>query len=434
MSTAINYENLLEHLFYKGLSPRTEALIEGLSKFFTDSYYEAIGGNKSNLNITKSMGNGLVECLNSSQYKVVEVASRVLRDYVNTVYEIPPNCIQNLINALNKTVPSSARQAAMTLGCVGCSKPTQYLRLGIRPIDEVDMELCWRCQGGFLRRGNARQIVPALIDNLNRPTSRDKSREVRRACAIALGEIGYTNPRAVLDALEPLRVCLKERKGREGVIFALGCIGYTRPDLVEDLKERFKACWDRGSPREAWACYNSLRKIGMETSCVLRYAIEGKRSLTETMEIFFERMKKYEGILVDESIDAIKQLAERFPDDSITCLNLKLQQIHQERQGLGHLIQNISIAINGLAEKFSGRMRDTVPILVDHFKTGQFQSYRTLDSSANALKAIFKQHPEFISEGIVEILDKFLEDEKRMSVIFNTKELLEEIEKHMLIP
>lgn len=128
MSTTIDYADLLKHLFCKGLSPRTEAVIEGLSKFFTDSYYARIDDDQSNLAIAKSMGNGLVKCLNSSQYKVVEVAARVLRDYVNSVYEIPPDCIENLIGALNKTVPSSARQAAMTLGCLACSKPTQRAR------------------------------------------------------------------------------------------------------------------------------------------------------------------------------------------------------------------------------------------------------------------------------------------------------------------
>ena len=429
--SSINYKRLLENLFEKGLSPKTDSVVSGLSKFFKDSYLETIRCNEYDLSIVRSIGNSLVECLTSPRYKVVEVAARVLRDYINSVYEIPSNCVQGLIGALNTTVPSSARQAALTLGCLCCTKPTTYLQLGIRPIDEVDAELCWRCQGGFLRCENAKHIVPTLIKNLNRPRSKDRSRKVRRACAIALGEIGYTMPEAVLNALEPLRACLKEGDGREGVIFALGCAGYTRPDLVEDLIRQFEICSERAYIRDAWACDKALKKIGMETQCVLRYAVRGKRSLTETMAIFFERMKKYEGGLVDESIDAIKELAGKFPSDTIRCLNQKLLQIHQEPRRTGYLTQNISITIRELTEKFSSEMSDTVPLLVEHFKKGRFQSYRTLDSSAIALRLMFKKHPEFIPADILKTLKVFLKDEKRYSVILNTNKLLEEIEKHV---
>jgi len=102
ISETVNYKKLLESMFEKGLSPKTESVIEGLSKFFGDSYLEPIGGNESNLSIAKSIGNSLVECLNSPKYKIVEVAARVLRDYINSIYEIPPNCVQSLTSRFQK--------------------------------------------------------------------------------------------------------------------------------------------------------------------------------------------------------------------------------------------------------------------------------------------------------------------------------------------
>jgi len=246
-----------------------------------------------------------------------------------------------------------------------------------------------------------------------------------------LGEIGYTAPEAVLDALEPLQACLKEGDRRAGVIFALGCVGYTRPEFVEGLIPRFQACSQRASPGESWACYNALKKIGMETDCLLRYALAEKRTLAETMEILFERMIEYESGLVDESIDAVKSLADKFPKDMIIHLNQKLEEIHREPKRTRHLAQNITITTRELTKKFSSEMRETVPLMVAHFRKGRFESYRTLDSSAIALKTIFQKHPEFMPTNIVETLNSFLKDEKRFSVVLNTKELLEEVKKHI---
>lgn len=432
-SKRIKYTKLLESLFEKGISPGMGSVIEGLSNFFKSSYYDAlVRKEKSNLYIAKSIGDSLVECLKSPNYRIVEVAAACLRNYINSINEIPFNCIQNLLNVLERTVPSSAMQAALTLGCIACTKPSRLFQLpGIRPIDDVDRWPCWKCRRGYQRGRNAKRIVPTLIKNLNRPISRDKSRKVRWSCAIALGGIGYTMPRAVLKAIEPLRACLKEGDGRDAVIFALGCIGYTRPDVIDDLIPVFQKVWTQGSaaPSEVMACGYALKKVGMETNRLLSDTYMGKRPLSKTMEIFFERMKEYEGGLVDESIDAIIKLAKKYPNKTINCLNQKLKRIHKTRDQTGHLIQNISITIKELSQRFFDQMEGSVPLLVEHFKSGHFESYRTLDSSAIALKTLIKKHPEWIPPNIVKILESFLKDEKRGSVIENTSKLLKVVKK-----
>ena len=78
---------------------------------------------QSGVEVARSIVSAVVDCLNSSDYKVVAVASRVLRDYINTFGEIPTNCITKLIEALTTNVPTSASQVALTLGCISCSKP-----------------------------------------------------------------------------------------------------------------------------------------------------------------------------------------------------------------------------------------------------------------------------------------------------------------------
>lgn len=404
-----SYRNLLDCLFEKGLSPKTDSVLTGFTRFFNECHW-----NSSELSLANSLGNSLVECLTSPNYKIKAVSTVLLKKYINNIYEIPSNCIQRLIEVLDTTVPSSASQEALTLGCVGCTKPSGIVlhQLGIRSADDRDCGPCWKCNGGFFRREHTEDIVSSLISNLNRPISKDRKRKVRWACAIALGEIGYTNPEAVLEALTPLRKILSEKDGVDAVLFALGSIGYTRPDLVEDLMPSIQRV--RSSTKYhhfIWfACDIALKKIGMETKCLLDYTLRGQRELDETLAIYFERMKDYEGGLVEESIDAIKELADRFPDKVINCLNQKICTIHQNPRRGRHLIQNLAITINELSEKFPEKMQETVPLLLEHFINNVY-SYRTLNHSAIALKKIFRTHPEFIPNDIIEILNQFLIDE-----------------------
>jgi len=418
-----SHKILLEKMFKKGLVPKTESVIEGLAEYFRYTFLEQYP-DQSGVEVANSIVSALVDCLSSSDFKVVAVASRVLRDYMNTFGRIPTNCITTLIEALNTNVPTSACQVALTLGCIGCSKPDREVvkEIGVIPVHDIDLPLCHNCAGGFMRTKNADYVVTHLIKNLNRPKSRDRNRKVRWACAIAIGEIGYTNPDSVIDALQPLRNIINEEKGRDATVFALGCIGYTRPDLVEDFIQPFEKVCAGGYTEISMACQSALKKIGMETSCLLNCTLNGKKELEVTMNIFFGRMKVYNGRLVSESIFAVRDLARKFPDEVINILNKKLNA------STGFLEHNLCIAVDLISEELHHKMKETIPILAERF-TNRCYDYISLESSARALTRIFRNHPEFIPEDLEQILTTFLKYEKRNSVVYHTKLLLDEIRK-----
>ena len=415
----MSYQILLEYILKSGLSPSSASVINGLIEFFRHAFYEAANGNQEHLIEARDISH----CLKSEEYKIVAASALLLRKFINSTYEVPKNCIENLIHAKEKSAPTAARQAALTLGCLGCTKPSRGLQpQGIRPLLSRDAILCLNCGAGYDRRKNTVQIVPVLIRNLNLPKYKDKSRNIRRASSIALGVIGYQNPEAILDALALLRECLRDEKSVSDAVFALGCVGFTRPDLVEDLIPAFEKS-------QSLACRNALLRIGMETGTIVDDLKAGKRSLSDTMEIFFERMKEYEGGLVDTSIEAILELSKTYPEEVLIILNKKLVDIRKDKKD-GNVAQNISYSLLKLSEHNSTRMKDCVPLLLESFRKGSFESYRTLDYSALVLKKLFQTCPEFIPKNTIEKLETFLESEKRGSVISNTKDLIEEIKKH----
>jgi hypothetical protein len=420
-----NYRHLLECLFSNGLI-KSESLIKGLNKFFLDSYFDLMAGRKADFQISRSIGNGLVECLSSDDYKIVEVAAKVLREYINRTGEIPQNSIPALLEALTENVPTSATQVSFTLGCIGCTKPSIALLPDSMLRRDIDIELCWDCSGGFIRKENSALIVPGLINGLQKPKSKDRSRKVRRACAIALGEIGYTYPESVYGALKPLKNCLKEELGRDGIIFALGSVGYTKPDLIEDLIPKFKFCTQQGYGSDTWACHNALKKIGMQTDSLVNYGLTGKKPLSDIMETLLGRMKVYEGSLASESIFAFSKLASKFPNEVISYLTSKLAKLHDDSTGSGFLSQNITITMAQLSKEIPGEMEETIPILIQHFIVRD-PNYRTMDCTTIALKNIFKANPGLIPQGFVELLNDFLRNERRGSVVDNTKKLLQEV-------
>jgi len=419
-----SHKMLLEKLFKRGLVSKTDSAIEGILEFFRYAFFEQYP-DQSDVEVARSIVDALVECLTSSDYRVVAVSAKILRNYINTYGEIPKDCIPKLIEALDKNVPTSASQIALTMGCIGCSKPDREVveRIGIIPIHDIDGWLCHNCAGGFIRSNNADYLVSHLVKHLNRPISRDRNRKVRWACAIALGEIAYTNPDSVLNALQPLRNIINEKGARDATVFALGCIGYTRPDLIEDYIQQFEKICSGGYTDISIACRSALKKIGMETNCLLNYTINGKKELDATMNIFFERMKQYDGRLVSESIFAIKDLAKKFPDEVVDILNKKI------KSSTGFLEQNICLTFDTISKDLHYKMKETIPILVEHF-TNRCYGYVSVDSSARTLTRIFKNHPEFIPKDLEDILITFLKYEKRTSVEHHTKLLLDEIRKH----
>ena len=161
-----SHKILLEKLFKRGL-PKTESVIEALSEYFRYIFFEQYP-NQSGVKVANSIVSALVDCLKSSDYKVVAVASIVLRDYINIFGKIPTNSISRLIEALNTNVPTSASQVALTLGCIACSKPDREVvkEVGIIPLHDIDCQLCHNCAGGFMRIKNADYVVPHLVTHL----------------------------------------------------------------------------------------------------------------------------------------------------------------------------------------------------------------------------------------------------------------------------
>ena len=72
--------------------------------------------------------------------------------------------------------------------------------------------------------------------------------------------------------------------------------------------------------------------------------LNGKKELEVTMNIFFGRMKVYNGRLVSESIFAVRDLARKFPDEVINILNKKLNA------STGFLEHNLCIAVDLISE------------------------------------------------------------------------------------
>jgi len=430
MSNSVNYTKLLERLLIFGLSPKSTSTIFGFVDFFREAYDDSISKDETNIHVARDIADSLVECLNSTNYKVVSISAKLLRKYTNSTYEIPEKCFDGLIKALNTSSQIAAREVVYSLGCLSCTKPSRSFQPpGIRPNFDRDAPLCFNCHGGYDRGENAAKAVPSLITNLDRPKYKDKSRIIRRASAIALGVIGYQKPEAVLEALDPLRMYLQDEKSVDAVVFALGCIGYTRPDLVEDLIPNFVEAQKRANYPLNSACRYAVMKIGMERGSIIRNTIEGKRKLPDTLDLFFKRMMDYDNPLVSDAIFAIQELAKYYPKEIIEILNTRLEEIHIKRDGSGFLTQNISITLRLLSEDHHHFMKDTVKILLRNFKNGMKKTYRTLDSSARALKNIFEKNPEYIPINALKLLEDFIIEEKRSSVLHNTTELINVIKR-----
>ena len=158
----------------------------------------------------------------------------------------------------------------------------------------------------------------------------------------------------------------------------------------------------------------------METNSLLNHSLSGKRDLETTVDIFFERMKKYDGRLVGESVFALKDLTIKFPEEVIGILNKKI------KVSSGCLEQNICRTYDLISKEQPYKLKETMPILVEHF-TNRSYGYISINSSASALIRILKNHPELIPKDLEEILITFLKYEKRDSVIHHAKLLLHEI-------
>jgi hypothetical protein len=257
------YARLLEILLGGNLSS-PEDIYQSLRDFFSSLRPEASDQtDKLSLSLAKSIGEGLVECLSSSNYKAVMRAAKALRVYANSVRDIPDNCIPALIGVLDKGPMSSAKEAALTLGCLACTTPPIYLQPPNISVgtDAGGKLQCLGCEGGYLRGENAGIIVPALIRNLDKSTSKSGSLRVRQACMVALGEIGYTRPDCISAASHSLNRCLNEREMRCVSIFVVGCIGYSRPDLVEDLVSDLRKVAEGREIGSLTAIY-ALKRIG----------------------------------------------------------------------------------------------------------------------------------------------------------------------------
>jgi HEAT repeat protein len=413
---------LLTKLFKEGLSPKSELLIHGFSDFFHETI--DICSNKPRYEVADSFVSALIECLDSQNYRVVEVATKILRDYINSTSDIPPVLTPKLIKALNSNVPSSAYQIALTLGCIGCSKPDRFAlkEIGVIAIHDIDPALCYNCMGGFGRLRNAELVIQALIDNLNRPISKDRKRRVRRACAIALGEIAYTNPEAAAKVLQALRIAIKDEAARDAIIFALGCIGYTRPDLIEDLIPKFQQVDASGYSEISMACHSALKKIGMETNCLVNHTTE--ENLEATIKIFCERMSQYNARMASESVFAFKDLAKKFPDRTVAILKDKLEQTN-----LGLLDEHICMALDIIAQELPELRKNIVSILIKNFGNGN-TGYGVIESSSAALTRIFGENPELIPKDLENFLSSFLQYKQSGTITESVGFLLREISKN----
>jgi hypothetical protein len=413
----MSHKTLLKKLFMEGLSPKTDVVIKGFSEFFKHEILE-ICPDESKVEVIKSLVFALIDCLASSDYKEVAVATIILRNYLNSGGEIPTILVPRLIEVLKTNVPTSAIQAALTLGCIGCSKPYQLelSDIGLISIHDLDAGLCHNCLGGFRRNKNAETVIQPLVDNLNRPVSRDRNRGVRWACAIALGEVAYRNSEATTKILQPLRNTIKENAARDAVIFALGCIGYTKPELVEDLIPKLRQVCDSGYNELSMVCRSALKKIGMQTDCLVSHLTE--ENLKNTIEIFCERMSKYNAIMANESIFAFGELAKRFPDKTIGTLKEKLETSHA-----GVLDQNLCSALGIIAQELPERRKEIVDILVTNFRYRE-TSFGVIENTSSVLAEIFSENPELIPPKLERALKSFIKYQKPNSRVQSVNHLL----------
>jgi hypothetical protein len=392
---------LLTKLFKEGLtSPKSQLLLDGFSEYFKETLYNEFD-EKAGKKVVESFVSALVECLSSKNYKNVELAASILREYIKHG-EIPDTLISKLNDALTTNVPSSAKQAAFTLGCIGCSKPFQLElhEIGLIAIHDIDAGLCHNCSGGYNRTHNADAVIQVLVDNLNRPVSKDRARGVRWTCAIALGEIAYNNPDAIAKVFQPLRNTLKEEAARGAVIFALGCIGYTKPELIEDLIPKFRQVCDSGYNELSMVCRSALKKIGMQTNCLVSHLTE--ENFVSTVELFCERMSKYNVIMAGESVFAFGELAKKFPDKTICILKEKLETPHA-----GVLDQNLCAALGVVAQELPERRKEIVDILVANFKY-RTTSFGVIENTSSVLAEIFSENSELIPPNLERVLQSYI--------------------------
>jgi hypothetical protein len=202
----------------------------------------------------------------------------------------------------------------------------------------------------------------------------------------------------------------------------LGCIGYTRPDLIEDLIPKFQQVDASGYSEISMACHSALKKIGMETNCLVNHTTE--ENLEATIKIFCERMSQYNARMASESVFAFKDLAKKFPDRTVAILKDKLEQTN-----LGLLDEHICMALDIIAQELPELRKNIVSILIKNFGNGN-TGYGVIESSSAALTRIFGETPELIPKDLENFLSSFLQYKQSGTITESVGFLLREISKN----
>jgi hypothetical protein len=129
--------------------------------------------------------------------------------------------------------------------------------------------------------------------------------------------------------------------------------------------------------------------------------------------------------MASESVFAFKDLAKKFPHETIRILKDKLQQTNR-----GVLDEHICMALDIIAEEFPELRQDIARILLSNFD-GRTTSYGVIESSSRALVQIFQKNRELIPEGFENLLVSYLEYKRAGTITESVQYLLREIKKHI---
>lgn len=372
-------------------------------------------------------------------------ASIILRELL--YYKHIPNkndVIRDLITTIHRREIRPAREAALTIGNLLNTRPSDYKLpcwdgnygpngCKLRDIDQREYcDIKPPLNEGVLDDIDEDVIdeaIEELINNLDRKEyKRSKQWAVGKACAQAIGFIGYTRPELVKDAVPTIKDILSNGKGEPShLLYALTCIGYSRPDLIggSEFKQLLKENLDRKDldPFLRLVIKVGIYKIGHSPSWIRKATLEGEMELEESLEKIF-RFLFCPDIYNENIPDIFLRIVRKNPNNSIGILESELISILNGNTRSPDFPSNFMILLKKLSEEKPEVLEPLTKHSVDVFNKKSFPHYWH-DNAAKMLINIFEENNEKIPENLQDNIYKILADDHRHSVIENLSRLKE---------
>jgi len=391
------------------------------------------------------------ECLNHAEYKISANAAVILRR--NMILCFRACDLNGIVSALSDQVNERriqpAKEAALALAFFLSTRPNDRELPqwhGSDPMTSSTMENPDLDQHRFVNRapvdsGYLHEVSPEivesvvnnLISNLNRKEyKRSSDWVVAKACAKALGAIGYQRPALVSDAVPEIQELLGEQDDRQAwLVYALTSIGYSRPDLIaDDLDNRLKEFSQAAGTDAGWQLYYATRvghqKIGHAPIHLEIKGCDTESNLSQIVEKLFHFMLGRYPSASEEWIQAFVEIYLSRSEALVELLSDELDQILQDSPRAFDFPDNFMLLLKELA---GVEATDLQPIIdrSEDFYQDHAESHYWYENALEFHRRIATEDEDLLPSDLGDTVKVFLESETRHSVQSYGQSFLQEI-------